>query len=49
MRVKIDSMDIVYAALIIACAWGKLSWWWFWGVLIVGMLVEHFGGESDED
>ena len=27
--------EFIQAALIIACAWDKLSWAWLWGVVIV--------------
>jgi hypothetical protein len=36
IRVWFSSGDFVLAALIIACAWNKLSWKWFW----VAMLIE---------
>ena len=37
-KIWISSGDFILGALILACAWGKLSWGWFWGMVVIELL-----------
>ena len=39
IRVLISGNDFLTATLLLACAWGKLSWVWFWLVFVLNELV----------
>ena len=29
--------ELLEASALICCAFGKLSWWWFWAILVFGI------------
>jgi len=45
-KIWIASSDAFQAALLLACAWGKIEWYWFWIVLFLQSL-EHWGFETE--
>lgn len=34
-KIDIDSTDIFMSAVLISCAWGKISWLWFWWLVLM--------------
>lgn len=47
-KIWFSSADFILAPLLIACAWGKLSWGWFWLVMLVEMLVASAFNEGEK-
>lgn len=45
ISVDVDSTDIFLSVLLICCAWGKVSWAWFWLVILL-LIFGCVGKES---
>jgi len=45
------SLDIFLSAVLLACAWGKIHWAWFWVILILELFTQSnkldWGKEND--
>lgn len=38
-HVYVSGTDIFISSILICCAWGKISWGWFWVVFIIQVLA----------
>ena len=39
-KLRIDlGFEIITPTILICCAWGKVNWWWFWGILFLEFIL----------